>query len=352
MMVDRTLAPRAAMERWLDRQRVDKTDETLSTYYYRLKLFVEWCEGRGLDAMHDLDGWLIEEYIAERQATGAATTTMKNELVTLRNWLDYCEQLGVVDAGLHEVVTVPQVPPEEQSSNITLDADDALALLSHYRETPAVYGSRPHALLELLWHTGARVGGIVALDLDDRHELADGRRYLLLQNRPESGTRLKKGPNGERPVLLSTTVWGVLDHYVEHYRDDVPDEYGREPLLTGQQGRPQKGTVQGWTYRATVPCWHSTCPHGKARETCEWTTQQFASKCPSSRSPHQVRSGAITWMRNQGLSADVVAERVNASVATIEKHYDKADAVTEMLERRAQATQDLDIEDMTDEEHP
>jgi len=36
---------------------------------------------------------------------------------------------------------------------------------------------------------------------------------------------------------------------------------------------------------------------------------------------------------------------VNASVETIRDHYDKADPMQEMLERRAQETNQLDIQD-------
>lgn len=348
----RSLSPRDAMDRWLDRQRIDKTEQTISTYYYRLKLFVEWCEGERIETMGELDGWLLEEFVVHRQGTDPVTATMKNELVTLRKFLRYCEDINVVDDGVAGSISVPTVPPDEQSSNIKLAADDAAALLSHYRNDATVYGSRPHALLETLWHTGARNGGIVALDLEDRRETDDGQHYLLFQNRAEAGTRLKKGPAGERPVLISQTVWDVLDHYVEHYRDDVTDEYGRKPLITSQRGRPSKGSIRGWTYQATVPCWHSECPHGKRRPTCDWTTYTQASQCPSSRSPHQIRTGAITWMRNRGLSAEVVAKRVNAKVSTIERHYDKADPMEEMLKRRAQATQDLDIEDEPTTEEP
>jgi site-specific recombinase XerD len=346
-MARRSLSPRDAMERWLDRQRIDKTEQTISTYYYRLKLFVEWCESEGIDEVGGLDGWLLEEFVADRQSNDPVTATMKNELVTLRKFLRYCEDIGVVDDGVAETISIPKVPPEEQSSNIKLAAEDAAALLTYYRDDATVYGSRPHALLEVFWHTGARIGGVVALDLEDRHRTDDGRYYLLFQNRPESGTRLKKGQGGERPVLISQTVWDVLDHYIEHYRDDVTDETGRNPLFTSQHGRPVKGSMRNWVYRATVPCWHSDCPHGKRRETCDWTTQQRAHKCPSSRSPHQIRTGAITWMRNRGLSADIVAKRVNAKVSTIERHYDVADPMEEMLERRVQATQNLDIEDET-----
>ncbi|PSQ49959.1 hypothetical protein BRD19_02380 [Halobacteriales archaeon SW_7_65_23] len=99
-------------------------------------------------------------------------------------------------------------------------------------------------------------------------------------------------------------------------------------------------------YQATVPCLHTDCPHGRKRETCEFLEDSYnnASKCPSSRSPHQVRTGSITWQRNCGVPADVVSRRVNSSVRVIEEHYDKPDEVEEMEKRRRQYIDRLDID--------
>ena len=169
--------------------------------------------------------------------------------------------------------------------------------------------------------TGARQGGLRALDLRDFY--AD-RGFVEFRHRPDEGTPLKNKLRGERPVALPDETLAVLNHYIEEYRYDVHDEYGRQPLLASARGRPGSNTVRGWSYVATLPCIHSVCPHGKERETCRWTTYAHASKCPSSRSPHQIRTGAITYMLNQGWPPEDVAERVNATVKTIEQHYDKS----------------------------
>ncbi|WP_239638600.1 hypothetical protein [Halorubrum saccharovorum] len=65
------------------------------------------------------------------------------------------------------------------------------------------------------------------------------------------------------------------------------------------------------------------CPHDKDPDTCEWTRYVHLSKCPSSRSPHPIRTGSITWQLNQEIPPEV-AERVDATVKTIENHYDWA----------------------------
>jgi site-specific recombinase XerD len=345
-MTRRELSPRDAVNRWLDSIRLDRSDETLSTYWYRLKLFVEWCEDQGVESMDAVDGFVLDEYIAHRRSVGPTTNTLKNESTTLKNFVEYCEGLGVVEGEIHDSIDVPTVPREEQSSNIKLAAEDARALIEYYRDEPKWYGSRRHALLEVLWHSGARVGEIHALDLDDLEQLPDGTRYLVFRNRAESGTRLKKGPRGERPIRFGDEVWAVFDHYVEHSRIDTTDDYGRDPLFTSNQGRASRNALRQWTYRATVPCVHSPCPHDKDPQTCEHLEHNSSSGCPSSRSPHQIRTGAITWLRDQGYGEDEVAQRVNASVETIRDHYDKQDPIEEMLRRR----DDLSTLDITGED--
>jgi site-specific recombinase XerD len=331
------------MDRWLTKLQAEKAESTVTTYYYRLKLFVEWCESEGIEEIGAVTGWDIEQFEIHRREQNPTTVSLNNEFTTLQNWFRYLARIEVVD-DMPDKIEIPQPDPEEKSSDKKLHEDAALALLEHYRDDPQRFGTRGHALLELLWHVGMRANAVVALDLRDMRETDDGTRYLAVENRPETGTRLKKGINGERPVRLSSTTWDVLDHYVEHYRLDVHDDYGRQPLIASKYGRPIEGTIRDWCYNATVPCIHSDCPHGNDPAVCEFLRYEKASGCPSSRSPHHVRTGAITWMRNRGVPAEIVAERVNASVETIEEHYDKENPVDEMIKRRDPHFADFDID--------
>jgi len=345
-MTRRDLSPRDAMERWLASQRSDRSEESISSYYYRLKLFVEWCEDHGIETLHDMDPWTLDEYIAERQTVQPTANTRKNELTTLQSFLERCETWDVAEDGLTDVIDVPTVPPSERASQKRLAPEAATALLSYYRDGPE-YATRAHALLEILWHTGARIGGVRALDVGDLHR-EDGSAYLAFHNRPGTDTRLKKGAAGERAVALAPAPADAIAGYIAEHRAGVTDEHGREPLIASRQGRPTKGSLRDWTYQATIPCKHSPCPHDKSPDTCVWTGYNQASKCPSSRAPHHVRTGAITWMLNQDVPAELVAKRVNASVATIEEHYDKQSPVEEMRQRREPYFGDLDIENNGD----
>jgi site-specific recombinase XerD len=328
-----------AVDRWLAKRSGEYRDQTISTYQYQLKLFVDWCEDQEIETCSEVTAWDLDSYETERRQTAAQVTASK-ELGTLQRWLRWAESVGLIEDGLADVVERPRMP-DDPSDDTKLEPVAGEALLAGYR-SGAERGSRGHAVLEVLWTVGARAGALRSLDLQDFD--AD-EAYLQFIHRDDTGTPLKKGRDGERVVGLTETTAAVLAEYVREYRIDISDDYGRTPLFTSQQGRPTVGTIRDWTYLATVPCHYKSCPHGNQRATCEWTSFATASQCPSSRSPHQVRTGAITWMRHQGVPRDVVKDRANASERVIEQHYDKSDPRTEMEERRRRYTENLEIEE-------
>jgi len=349
-----SLTPLEARDRWLDKLRVQRRERTVYSYEYRLKLFVEWAEEQGIDDIRDLSGWDLETYEAHRRSKDPTASTLNNEFQTLRLWLEYLARIEVVDADLPDKVDVPDVPKDEETNTTRLEYERALEMIQQYRKIPKLYGTRDHVLLEIAWHTGARVGGIRALDLRDvKHtEMENGEtaHFVEFVNRPETDTPLKNGPDGERPVALLPEVYEVIDHYISVRRPDKVDDEGRQPLLVSQRGRPSAGTIRIWMYKTTLPCRYGPCPHDRDPDECQYTKHNHRSKCPSSVSPHPIRTGAITWMRNQGLPVEVVAERVNASVDVINKHYDVEEPLHEMLRRRVPHLNNLSFDpDSTDQ---
>lgn len=346
------MSPRDAVERYLRRRRPDSTQQSIDGWAYRLKLFVEWCDSVGIETVGGFRRYDLDEYY-ELRSSEIAPATLEGEMWTLKMFFQFLEDLGAVEDGLGDAVRIPDLDPDDRSNDVKLATEDAVALLEYYRNGDPFpdghYGTRAHAFLELAWWTGARQGGLRALDLRDVH-LGEN-PYVDFRHRPETGTPLKNKLGGERPVALTDEMADILDHYVRNNRFDVRDEHGRQPLIASKEGRPASGnTVRTWSYLATLPCLYGPCPHGKDRETCEWTEYSHASKCPSSRSPHKIRTGAITYMLNKGWPPEDVAERVNASVKTIEQHYDKADPderrrrlLDRMERRRRPLVDELDL---------
>jgi site-specific recombinase XerD len=338
---------REAVDRWLDRLRFDKADQTVAGYQGRLKHFVEWCEAEGYESLSELGGWQVDSYETHRRANDLAPITLKNELITLRQFFEYAAARDLADPELPEAVDLPDVDPQDEISDIILEEDAAQPLLDAYRSGAPGQYQRIHAFLELAWFTGARLGGLRGLDIGDVHP---GAGYVEFHHRPETDTPLKNGRDGERAVGISDDVAEALQGYIGQERIETVDTHGRKPLFTTAQGRAVANTIRTTAYYATVPCRCQHCPHGYEQPTCDFFAVNHASKCPSSRSPHQIRSGSITWQLNQGVPADVVAERVNASVEIIEAHYDMADSVTRFQKRREHHLSKLESDQNNDSE--
>ncbi|WIV68434.1 tyrosine-type recombinase/integrase [Natrialbaceae archaeon AArc-T1-2] len=334
------LSPREGFERYLNARKTELTDETLVTYRYRLKLFVEWCERQEIETVDELDGWILDQFESVRSGQNVASYTLHNEMDTLQAFIAYLERIEAVGGGLAEKVHVPDVPEDEQSRETKLDAERAIQLLQHYRSSDR-YGSKYHALLEVAWNTGARLGGIRALDLRD---FDAGEQSIEFAHRPETDTPLKNKLNGERIVGIDEPVAKSVSAYIRTNRADRHDEYGRQPLFSSLQGRPTTNTLRSWMYRATFPCVRQACPHGHSRPTCDFTNHSSSSQCPSSRAPHHVRTGSITWHRDCGVPREVVRERVDASQDVIEKYYDKASKRDRMEQCRRPHLQKLTFE--------
>lgn len=319
------LSVRDAAQRYLRRRRADATDASVKSWKYRLKLFVEWCEGISLDHVGQLRGYDIDEYFELRSAK-VAPATLEGEMWTLRMFAEYLEQIDAVEEGLSDSVRIPDINPEDRADETTLTTPAAMRLIEYYRSSSEDRASRDHAFLELAWYTGARQSGLRALDVRDLNARfkKDERSWVEFRHRSDTGTPLKNNRRGERPVGIPDEVARVVDEYVQENRYDIRDDHGRKPLIASAKGRPTENTVRVWSYGATQPCVAGGCPHDKDPSDCKWTQYAHLSKCPSSRSPHPIRTGSITWQLNQGIPPEVVAERVDAEVETIANHYDWA----------------------------
>jgi len=342
-----------AIALYVRRKKTDWKGETKRTYERDLGIFEDYAAERELETLDDLTRWNVggfTDYLLEQDY---ARVTITGRQRSAKTWLKYLESQGLVPLGIHLAIETLKLDEDEETSDQQLAPEDARTLLQFYRNSAEWRGTRRHAVLEIFWHIGCRSKGLQALDLDDYDRDTGDLRF---RNRPETDTRLKRGKSHERNVTLSDTPREILNLYIARERSDKRDDHGRKPLFPTRQGRPVRATVRGWMYQATQPCMAGECPHGKRRPNCEYVPRNHASKCPSTRPPHAIRRGSITWQRNLGFDADTVASRVAATPQVIRRYYDDPDYDDE-LERRREETQDIDIEDhlhptdLTDDEN-
>ena len=345
--------PHAAGEYWLNKRDIDHTDNTIRSNRKGIAPFLDWCDSHEIDRVGDLNEWSIEQYEQYAHAREDwSAVTIKNKLQTLVQFLEFLGEKGAFEGYLHPAVNVPNPDPSQEVNTDKWAKTDALPQIQFMRNSPVWYGTFEHVVVEVIWFTARRAQAVEGLDLIDytRHpdddDPANG-PYLDFNHRPDQGTRLKNNLDSEGPVEISEAVADVLDYFIARERDDTRDENGREPLFTTRQGRASISKIRGATYIATQPCIRIACPHGENAKKCEFRKRDHASKCPSSRSPHRIRTGSIQWQLDRGIALEDVSDRVDASADTIRRHYDVPDDREKMENRRRKYTGIL--EDSIDE---
>jgi integrase len=321
------LSPEDGVDRYLKRRQGEITPETMDEYRRKLAYFLEFCELNKIKDLNEVDGRLVDDYRVWRrdEAPDAVESlnvkTMRDEMYLFQAFLRYLESIEAVQPDLGENVVIPELGEGDGVRDVELEPKrvaEILEYLGKYR-----YASRDHVVWLLHCRTGRRPGAIHSLDVGDVH-LGDD-PYLTFRHRPEQGTRLKNGRNGEGDITITDTVATVLEDYIETHRELVTDEYGREPLLASTQGRLSKTTIRRVFYRWSRPCAiRKACPHGEVVEECAATQSKDAwSTCPSSHSSYSARHGHITQLRRLGLPKSVISERCDVSKEIIEMHYDE-----------------------------
>ncbi|NUC72527.1 site-specific integrase [Haloterrigena sp. SYSU A558-1] len=314
------MTPEEGVQTYISRRASEISQSTKYEHTTRLNRFLEWCDQVELDNLNDLNSRKCGKYLEHRQSE-IAPTTLENEMRTFRLAVEEWEAVDAVVDGLSKKVKVPTARKAEKANKIKIDPQHAHEIEKYLAKYE--YASFGHVLFTLFWKTGARCGGIRALDLKDFYPEKYKRPVIEFKHRPETGTPLKNDRWGEREVPVSKETGELLQDYINDTRHDSRDEHGRKPLLTTKQGRPQKTTIQRNIYGMTRPCYIGMdCPEEKDPDECEWTSYNQSSKCPNSVSPHAVRAGFVTRMRNKGADFDTIGDRVDATAEVLRLHYD------------------------------
>lgn len=324
------IEPREAIELFQEDRKGEVSDITRKHQGYRLERFAEWCDENDVDNLNTVGGRDIQEYKISRRRDGINNVTLKSQLDTLRVFLRFCEDIDAVENGVADTVQSPSLSYGENRREVYVserEAKSILAYLSKYQ-----YATLEHTLFRWLWESGCRMGAARAMDLDDVHIRAE---YVELRHRPEKDTPLKNGERGERDVSIRTSMANLFEDYIDEYRHDREDEYGRDPLFATKGGRITKTYLRTLIYRVTRPCTYTDdCPHDRDPDNCDGLDNMTPYHCPDAKSPHPIRKGAITHYRKSDVPAKVVSDRMNVSEKVLEEHYDFRSEREKMEQRR------------------
>jgi site-specific recombinase XerD len=309
------MAPEEGVERFLAHMESGWRDSTYENAVTRLNHFLAWFHESDLEDLNDLHGRALSDFVAWRRED-VKPITLQKQLTTPRQALRFWANLEAVPEGLAEKLQAPELPDGAESSDVVIDRPRVHRLLEYHDRHS--YASRHHVLAALWWRTGMRRSATHSLDVDD---LRPEENALVLEHRPEEGTKLKNGEAGERWVYLGPRWYQIVEDYVNNPdRPDVEDEHGREPLITTRYGRIHPTTLTDNCYRMTRPCQYGECPVGREPEECRGT--QHPEYCPEKRGPHAFRRAAISYHLLEKAKPDAVSERCDVSLKTLYRHYD------------------------------
>ncbi|MBZ6494233.1 MULTISPECIES: tyrosine-type recombinase/integrase [Natrinema] len=323
------MTPTEGVEAFLAHRKPSVAESTYYNNQTTLEQFTAWCSDNEIDNLNDLSGRDLALFVAHRREKVKPITLQKN-LSAIREFLSWAADIEAVPEGLNEKVHAPVVPDGSESRSIKLErprAEKILEYLDRYE-----YASRDHVIMAILWRTGMRLSALRSIDLDD---LEGDQFAIYLKHRPETDTPLKNKDRSERWVFLGPEWYSVVSEYIKVNRIETTDDYGREPLLTTKQGRISGGSIRNTVYRCCQPCFVADCPHDRDPETCEAVgAASVPSKCPSTRSPHAIRRGAITGHLLEDVPPEIVSDRMDVSLDVLYQHYDARQPDEKMEQRR------------------
>ncbi len=328
-MIER-MSPQEAKNRFLSNNESEFSKTTIQEYGYSLDRFIEWLNEQNITDMNEMTGRIISDF-AEGRKKNVKPATVKTDLDRVRRLMQFCEDIEAAPPGIADKINSPQLSNSDEIRKERIDEEHAEKILNYLEEYE--YGKLRHIIFYLVWHTGIRSGTARALDVNDFARGPNGYELHAI-HRPHVGTPLKNQERGERILSLNEKATDIIQTWLEYHRPPVEDEYGRDPLIATAHGRMSKSAFQRNFYVITRPCWYSNeCPHEVDYQDCEATSNHTASKCPSSRSPHAGRRGAIQKFLNNDAKLEDVSGRSNVSREVLKKHYDTGDK-RELNQRR------------------
>lgn len=325
------LDPATAQQMYLDERRNEVSAATIQSHGYRLTQFVDWCEDEGIDDLNDLSGRDVHRFrVKRRNEDELATSSLKGQLATLRVFLRFCATIDAVEPGMDEKIILP-VTTEEDARDELVSYERVQQILEHLERYR--YASLDHALLEVIWHTGLRIGAAIGLDVSDYDS---DEQYLELVHRPDEGTPLKNATQSERYISLSERVCNVLDDWLKVNHPGHVDDFDRSPLFATNRARLSRNRGRTIAYQYTRPCVYANeCPHDREIESCEARPTDVAYSCPSSLSTHPFRRGAITYHLQHDTPEKVVSDRMDVGMDVLDRHYDQRSAKEKLRQRRS-----------------
>lgn len=120
---------------------------------------------------------------------------------TVQVFTKWLESIDAVAPDLYVKVRSPTLWGEENIRDVMLDSEQVGNVLTYLRKYE--YASNPQVTIELMWHTMMRIGSVHTLGCSDYYPVDQS---VEVVNRPESGTPIKNGRQGDGTLRSLTAL--------------------------------------------------------------------------------------------------------------------------------------------------
>ncbi len=221
----------------------DMSPNTVRAYGTDLRAFLQWKGDAALDRL------TLRRYLASLHKEGRKATTVQRKLSSLRAFLRFLRDRGVVRKDPARLIRGPKVP-SRLPRFLTVPQVDALLSLPFAAD---FWGTRDRAILEFLYSTGCRVSEVAGLAL----------RQVDVE---EGSVRVLGKGRKERLAMLGKPALRALAAHLPHRASTLRDNHSSTGVLfVNQRGRPLSSrwmfeTVRRRARDAGIP--FRLSPHG------------------------------------------------------------------------------------------
>lgn len=217
-------AGKPAASRFLEFFTVDiRNKNTRSAYARAAAVFLRWCEEKGIGGLARIQPVHVAAYI-EHLAQEMSPPSVKQHLACIRMLFDWLVTGQVIASNPAHSVRGPR-HTVSKGSTPTLSSEEATALLTGM-DVSTVVGLRDRAIIAVMTYTFARVGAVVALNVED---------YFPQKKRWWLRLHEKNGKVNEMPCHHK--LESFLDAYIS--AAGIADERKR-PLFRAALGKTKK----------------------------------------------------------------------------------------------------------------
>ncbi|MBJ7394122.1 MAG: tyrosine recombinase XerC [Candidatus Nanopelagicales bacterium] len=266
----------------------NRSSNTVRTYRTDLELFLQFASSQGLKKLTELELNTFRLWLANQKEKGSSNSTISRRSSTARVFSTWAFQKGLIDSDpairlISPKVnkTLPKVLGQKQATALMQTAANL-----EDEENSMALRMRDHAILEVLYSSGIRVGELTGLDIKD----LDFTRCTM---------RVIGKGNKERVVPFGQPAKEALRSYLDESRPEFINEKSGDALFVGSRGK-RLDTRQ---VRRIV------------------TSAILRVEGAPDISPHDLRHSAATHMLEGGADLRIVQELLgHSSLATTQKY--------------------------------